>query len=110
MIKVLVQYQSIPESTEAAVVELTQEQFDFLKEANGVYCGLDRDYSDVQYDANRAISEAFASNPENKKYAEQDGFEQWFMLFDSKRVSIDDEHEPLKLEGVQFFINTGFIL
>lgn len=30
------QHQSIPESTEAAIVELTQEQFDFLKEANGV--------------------------------------------------------------------------
>lgn len=112
MIKTMILFHSIPESTECVVVDLTQEQFDVLKKANGVYDGLDIDYTREQYDANRAISEALveASRDDLRVHADRDGFGQWFGLFGDKRVKIENHNEPLDITGVQFMINTGYIM
>jgi len=112
MIKVLIQFHSIPESVQAFIVDMTQDQFDFLKKANGVYCGLDAAYTHEQYDANRAISEALVESARDdmRVFADRDGFGQWFGIFGDKEVQPDEMDSPLDVSEVQFIINTGYIM
>lgn len=112
MIKVMIQYHMIPENVEVAVVEISNVDFEFLKNANGVYNGATVEYTPEQEAANRAISESLVDPADDsmRKYASRDGFEQWFGVFHDKKVDVNKLGEPLNISGVQHIINTGCFL
>lgn len=71
--KVLVVYEMIPEETVMSIVEMTSEEYEFFKCANGfVLNAVGDDENPMAYEANMVIQNALSDNPEYVKYCETD--------------------------------------
>lgn len=105
--KVLIQYSAIPETVTYAIVDLTKNQLDELKIANGVYVNFNDTSSTAE--ASRKISEALCDNGKYRYIAERDGFGEWFGKFAKNIINMDNP-ELVNISDVTYIICTGVYL
>jgi UPF0288 family protein (methanogenesis marker protein 3) len=105
--KVLVINEIIPEETNIAIVDMTQELYDKLKCCHGYT--VNNKHVIRRYDAEQAvlaIGHAFSKKKENIKYCETELDRELFMTF--KDIAGTDEARDLS--GVEKMIHCSFLL
>lgn len=102
MVKTLVVYEVIPEETKMAVVDLSQEQFDFLSHAHGYIVNASLDDPQAEL-ACLCIDSAFCDNPDHI-YNEKPEVVDYFNKFKDCKLDTQD------LTGVQKIISCGFYM
>ena len=104
--KVLVINEIIPEETNIAIVDMTQEMYDKLKCCHGYTVNNEPVIRDDAELAVLAIGYAFSKKPENIEYCETDLDRDLFMTF--KDIAGTDEARDLS--GVEKIIHCSFLL
>ena len=104
--KVLVINEIIPEETNIAIVDMTQELYDKLKCCHGYTVNNEPVIREAAEQAVLAIGYAFSKKPENIEYCETDLDKELFMAF--KDIAGTDEARDLS--GVEKMIHCSFLL
>lgn len=104
--KVLVINEIIPEETNIAIVDMTQELYDKLKCCHGYTVNNEPVIREGAERAVLAIGYAFSKSPENIEYCETDLDKELFMKF--KDIAGTDEVRDLS--GVEKMIHCSFLL
>ena len=104
--KVLVINEIIPEETNIAIVEMTQELYDKLKCCHGYTVNNEPVIREDAEQAVLAIGYAFSKKPEDIKYCETDLDRELFMTFND----ISGTDEARDLLGVEKMIHCSFLL
>lgn len=100
--KVLVIYELIPEETKKAIVEMTENEWDFFKNAQNHVVNIN-DAGGKGEDATLVINQAFSNNPEHKKYCEGEKQLEYF----GKWCNIPEIED---IQDVDKFLWCGFYL
>lgn len=103
MVKTLVVYEVIPEETKMAVVDLSQEQFDFLSHAHGYIVNASDVYDPQAELACRCVDSAFCDDVE-LIWNDEPEVIAYFNKFKDCKLDTQD------LTGVQKIISCGFYL
>lgn len=102
--KVLVIYEMIPEETIMSIVEMTAEEYEYFKCANGFIINANiEDEHPLAEEANMVMQNALSDNPEYVKYCETDKQREYFGKW-SHSYNVED------ISDVDRLIKTGFYL
>lgn len=103
MPKVLVVYESVPNTTYVAKADMSDELYAQLKIAHGTILNL-KEHSEEEIRANLAISWGFVDNPNHRQYADSELGQKLFGTL--KNISGLPESEDLS--DVTHMIHAGF--
>jgi len=100
--KVLVIFDLIPEETKKAIVDMTQEEYDYFKQGDGCIIGTMGNTDEQEVIVN-VINNAFCEDEKCKEYCENDQELKYFGKFEHQENTSD-------LRGVDYMIYCGCFL
>jgi hypothetical protein len=103
MFKTLIVFELIPEETKMALIDLTEDEFNFLSKGHGYIINAG-DYDEEATLAVNCISTAFTDKEEYRQYCDTPEDLQWFGKFVDKLITTQD------LTGVSKIISCGFYM
>ena len=103
--KVLVVYETIPETTAFAVVPMTKEERDYFFQGAGYYENLE-EFDEVKSEVGNTISAALSDSPDNIEFCESEKEKEYF----GKWVDFVVEDHLSELTDVKHILRCGFYL
>jgi len=106
--KVLIIYNLVPEKLYQAIVDMTEEEFEFFSKAHNKY-GEQPDLDDAASEAINVIGNAFSTYEGGELYCETDKELDYYGKWVENEVGASDG-EPVDLKDVDKMIMCGFYL